>query len=352
MLTTPMLALAFAFSFACADPATSPQGRVKERVKAAHAGNPNDQYWLGARFYYGIDVERDFTQAVHWFQRAADQGNAPAQYALAVLYRNGLGLEQDDVLSKTYLERAALQGLAEAQFQLSTLYITGKGVEEDWDEVTRLTRLAAVQSYPPALKRLGLLYEKGTGVEQDDGESLRWYRIAAEEGADAVHAPLAMAYSRNGRMGEALTAAREAVRLDPGEVRSHLTLAILLEQDGQAEATISALHAALEIDPNDSHVLNNLAWQLATSSEPRLRDPERALELAQLAIANSEVPEANMLDTLAEAHFVNGHFEEAIEAAQQALAAGPDPRDEGIMREHLEKYRQALSTHRSSSPLD
>jgi TPR repeat protein len=349
MRSTLVFALAFAFSLGCADP-SGPQGALRERVKAAHAGNPGDQYWLGARFYYGVEVERDFTQAAHWFQLAAEQGNAPAQYAMSILYGRGLGLEQDDVLSRTYLERAALKGLAQAQFQLSTLYITGKGVEEDWGEVARLTRLAAVQSYPPALKRLGLLYEMGRGVERDHVESLRWYRIAAEEGAEAVHAPLAMAYFRNGRMDEALTAAREAVRRNPDEIRSHLALAILLERDGQAEATIAALRAALEIDPGNSHALNNLAWQLATTSKPHLRDPQRALELAELAIAKTEDPPANMLDTLAEAHFANGQLEEAIEAAQRALATQPDAGDEAIMREHLEKYRRALSTQPNAPP--
>jgi len=64
---------------------------------------------------------------------------------------------------------------------------------------------------------------------------------------------------------------------------------------------------------------NNLAWLLATSPDPALRDPERAVRLAQEARDAEGDGDPELLDTLAAAHASAGHFERAAEIA--ALAA-------------------------------
>jgi Zn-dependent protease with chaperone function len=81
-----------------------------------------------------------------------------------------------------------------------------------------------------------------------------------------------------------------------------------------------AYEQALMLDQNHPSVLNNLAWLYATSPDPGLRNPVRALELA-LAAARLR-PESHVLDTLAESYFVNGRYPEALAAARWALATG------------------------------
>jgi predicted Zn-dependent protease len=93
---------------------------------------------------------------------------------------------------------------------------------------------------------------------------------------------------------------------------------------------------ALEQDPENARALNNLAWLHATVHEADLFQPEKALALARRAVRRK--PEPHVLDTLAEAYYVNGDYEKAIEIEQQALA-----RAKGNVRhyrEQLEKFRR------------
>ena len=69
--------------------------------------------------------------------------------------------------------------------------------------------------------------------------------------------------------------------------------------------------------PDSPQVLNNLAWLYATCEDERYRNPKQAIALAKRAAALSESP--HVLDTLAESHYVNGQFEEAISASKNAL---------------------------------
>ena len=79
-----------------------------------------------------------------------------------------------------------------------------------------------------------------------------------------------------------------------------------------------AYENVLKIDPENVHALNNLAWLLATCPDERFREPERSLKLARQAVSFEQ--EAHILDTYAEALFLNGRYAQALEAARRALA--------------------------------
>jgi Zn-dependent protease with chaperone function len=78
----------------------------------------------------------------------------------------------------------------------------------------------------------------------------------------------------------------------------------------------------LHIDKDNVHALNNLAWLYATCPEEQVCDYEKALALATRALAISKEP--YILDTYAEALFVNNRVPEAVAAARQALALADD----------------------------
>jgi tetratricopeptide (TPR) repeat protein len=100
----------------------------------------------------------------------------------------------------------------------------------------------------------------------------------------------------------------------------------------------SAYEAAIVLDPKNSDALNNLAWLLATIDNPKLHNPQKALQYAQKAIALKKAP--HIWDTLAECLYVNGRVAEAIEAENQALRMAPEDRQ--IYEKQLEKFKQAL----------
>jgi Zn-dependent protease with chaperone function len=98
-----------------------------------------------------------------------------------------------------------------------------------------------------------------------------------------------------------------------------------------------AYEKALEFRLDDPHVLNNLAWLYATCEDQSLRNPERSLKLARLAAHLEQ--SSYIFDTLAESYFVNGMDQEAIAAAQRALAMAKS--NQAYYREQLEKFRKA-----------
>ncbi len=111
----------------------------------------------------------------------------------------------------------------------------------------------------------------------------------------------------------------------------------LLLEMGRYDEAEEALLKALSLAPEDAGTLNNLAWFYATSPEPYANAGE-ALELASKAA--SLKPDPYILDTLAEAYFVNGRYREAIEAIDMAIAKTSENRDYYLKQKR--KFEEAL----------
>jgi tetratricopeptide (TPR) repeat protein len=152
--------------------------------------------------------------------------------------------------------------------------------------------------------------------------------------------------------------ARAVAELDRGEVDSALdritrferlrpagvdicehTYARLLKQGRKAaadelfERCSKRMLDHLDRWPDDAGSHNNLAWMYARCDQ-RL---EEALGHAQLAVKlSSRAP--TYIDTLAEAHFRLGHYDEAIELAEECVKL--DPRHHHY-RKQLERFREA-----------
>ncbi len=82
------------------------------------------------------------------------------------------------------------------------------------------------------------------------------------------------------------------------------------------KATV-AYENVLKIDPVNVHALNNLAWLLATCPDKAFRDASRALDLARRAVDIQK--QAYILDTYAEALYLNNFKSQALAVAKQAL---------------------------------
>jgi serine/threonine-protein kinase len=66
-----------------------------------------------------------------------------------------------------------------------------------------------------------------------------------------------------------------------------------------------------------------LAWLLATDPNPRLRDSNEAVRLAERASRPPHPQDAAVLDVLAAAYAAAGQFDRAIATARAALSALP-----------------------------
>jgi Zn-dependent protease with chaperone function len=118
---------------------------------------------------------------------------------------------------------------------------------------------------------------------------------------------------------------QEQVSENPADLGLYENLAMLYHKMEDYEKAKEVYERILALDPDRPVSLNNLAWLLATSDDPRLRDPKRALVLAKRAVSIERMPV--YLDTLAEAYFANGYRQEAVKTMREALSKAKKNRD-------------------------
>lgn len=115
----------------------------------------------------------------------------------------------------------------------------------------------------------------------------------------------------------------------------------LMQEKKLERSALEAYERALALRPDHADIYNNLAWLLLTAKDASLRDPARALKLAQQARSIRE--EGYILDTLAVALWANGRTEDAIAAEVRAVAR--DPRNRAYYLKQAEKMaRQSWSS--------
>ncbi|MCH7547450.1 MAG: hypothetical protein IID30_13705 [Planctomycetes bacterium] len=101
--------------------------------------------------------------------------------------------------------------------------------------------------------------------------------------------------------------------------------------------------AQTENPGTSAQVLDSAAWNLLTNEHAELRDPARALPLAQRAVDKVGGNDPAILDTLALAQHLTGDTAAAIETEKKALSLLPaDAPGRGDYEAALAKYVAAL----------
>jgi tetratricopeptide (TPR) repeat protein len=135
-----------------------------------------------------------------------------------------------------------------------------------------------------------------------------------------AHYNLSSAFLKKGEIDEAILHCRAVLSTQPEHADAHTILANAFLQKGEIGNAIEQYKKTLEIAPRSVPALNNLAWILATYSDPALRDGTKALELAQRANEFSGRNNPIILRTLAAAHANVRQFSAAVEVGQLALS--------------------------------
>ena len=182
----------------------------------------------------------------------------------------------------------------------------------------------------------------------------------------------AMLLARSGKFDLAAAQLEELQKAEPEDLEVELQLALFYVAEGQSRKAIEKFSAVLEkqpdnpvalrargdallgvgkqaeaiadyekaikLDPDDTGVLNNLAWVLATSPDENLRDGKRAIELATKACELTEYKLPHILSTLAAGYAETGNFQTAIKWSQKAVELGSEDQLEPLTKE-LESYR-------------
>jgi tetratricopeptide (TPR) repeat protein len=111
---------------------------------------------------------------------------------------------------------------------------------------------------------------------------------------------------------------------------------------GEHAEAVKDFDAAMKINAEDTGVLNNLAWVLATSPDDAVRDGKRAVELATKAVELTDEKQAHILSTLAAAYAETGDFEAARKWSQKSV----DMQDE----EHADQLAKELASYKENKP--
>jgi len=123
-----------------------------------------------------------------------------------------------------------------------------------------------------------------------------------------------------GRVAGGIALLRRAVALDPANAQPHLTFALaLMTVPGRDAEAAEQLHEVVRLEPRGLDGTNALAWLLATSPDPRVRNGAEAVGLAARAVELSGGRDPNVIDTQAAALATAGRFDEAMRHARAAL---------------------------------
>jgi len=132
-----------------------------------------------------------------------------------------------------------------------------------------------------------------------------------------------------GRREEAVATLEKAVRIEPGDAATRAELGqellVLRRYAESAPQFREALRLRGRVSPVDGTAgwANNLAWMLATSTDPRVRDGAEAVQWAERACEADRHNNPLTLDTYGAALAAVGRYDEAVRASRRILALVP-----------------------------
>lgn len=106
----------------------------------------NDQAManLGIMYLKGDGVEKDYTQAREWFEKASRYDNDSANFNLGLMYQTKLGVEEDVTKAIEYFRKAVKKGHVQAAFRLALLLLADRTnteqVKEGFDCMIKAAR--------------------------------------------------------------------------------------------------------------------------------------------------------------------------------------------------------------------
>jgi tetratricopeptide (TPR) repeat protein len=175
-----------------------------------------------------------------------------------------------------------------------------------------------------------------------DSERLWQQTIANTSDNHVAHAHLADLLLRQGRVNDAISHCQEAVRIQPNDTDAQNNLGLAYLQLGNEADALIHFEQSLASNPRNLNARCNLAWVLATSSDPSRRNGERAVELATSVAQGPGRGNPTVLRTLAVAYAEAGRFSDAIETAQQAIAIAKATGNDGLaadLERNIAAYR-------------
>ncbi len=281
-------------------------------------------------------VLRKFEEAAASLEQAlrldAELVRAHAQLA-AVRFKMG---QAEQAVAGLQQAIAAMPESPLLHFQLAQLYTGSARLENAGRELERLVELRPQHAI--AHQSLGDNYK----LRGKYPEAIASFSKAIELRPQfpAAQCMLAETLEGAGRPLEALAAYRKLLEFAPGYVAAYSPAAELMARSGDMAGAIGLLRRGYGLMPDELDIVNDLAWRLATAPDASLRNGAEAVTLAQYASTRRGDEGANELDTLAAAYAEAGRFEDAVAAAERALALAQGSPVAPAIAARLEMFRR------------
>jgi protein O-mannosyl-transferase len=310
----------------------------------------NPDCWM-AHYNLGIVLsgQGEAHQAIDHYRRAVAlrPDYAEAHYNLGrLLVEHG---QLNDAIA--HYERAAAINPADAEAQ-NNLGVTLFGIGRADDAIAHYEKALEIRpDYAEASCNLAnALIAKG----DFDGAIARYKAcLAAIPDQEEAQYNLASALLRKGRTDEAIVEYQKVLQMHPEGADAHANLGSAWLANGRVRDAIEEYTKALQFSPENLAALSNLAWLLATSPAPTLRNGSEAVRLAERADSASSRSDKHptVLRILAAAYAEAGQFSEAKETAQHALEAANIQGNTTLanaLRDEIALYELGLPYHKEA----
>jgi superkiller protein 3 len=206
----------------------------------------------------------------------------------------------------------------------------------------------AVEAKPNAVSytSLGYVYQRKKQYDQ----AMEQYQTALKIDPNYVNAlnNLAVIYFETGKTTEAIELVKEAMNINPESADSYLNLGTFYRQTGRRAEAINIFRQGWQLAPDDSRFSYQLAWLLAASPEPKLRNGQEALRLVEMIRSPAQINNPSYLDLWAAALAETRQYPQAYDAARRAyvLALLQKKQDLADEIEARQKLYQAQKPYR------
>jgi tetratricopeptide (TPR) repeat protein len=200
----------------------------------------------------------------------------------------------------------------------------------------------------PALRMRALLLA-GEGKFQLAIEEMEKFRKEMPKDVDSL-AQLAMLYSAEEEHEKAIELYSQVLAVKPNDFNALRGRGDAYLGVGKHAEAIADYERAYKLDSmdkgdgkgkvasEDSGLLNNFAWVLATSPDAKLRDGKRAVTLATEACRLTNYKLVHILSTLAAAYAETGDFKAAIQWSEKSVTLATNDQ-KADLRKELETYQ-------------
>ncbi|MHC4742175.1 MAG: sulfatase-like hydrolase/transferase [Planctomycetota bacterium] len=277
------------------------------------------------------------------------------KHLLSLGYVGGSSVKEDYSFDQSKKDPKDLIGFHEEFRKVSRLMVQNEPVD------IRAVGEALIKQWPEFFESYNLLV--GVAVRQKDYRSAIHYgEKALELKPDVfdVHQILGFAYSQIGQNEAAARHFELALKCVPEDqpdsraqrMQVHNQLGLLHSKQKKFDLAIVQYEETLKLNPEQPDMLNALAQALLACRNPALRNPPRALKLAQKACRLTQSKNPEYLSTLGVAYATLNNLSEAIKILEKALPLAQARSDQVLLNKlntQLGLIRRAMAESKTKT---